>query len=116
MIGTGPALFLFVAGTFGPQIDVSQKFWRYAVLLGDASYSIYLLHPFALRPISKIWSIVVGTHLPPMMFGLIGLPMALIVSFAFYAFAERPFVGFFHRRRKTQVMMTANNATATKAT
>ena len=110
-----PALFLFIAATFGPQVDVSQKFWRYAVLLGDASYSIYLLHPFALRPISKIWA-VVGTQLPPITFALVGLPVALAVSFAFYAFAERPFVGFFHRRRKTQIMITANSATATKAT
>ena len=113
LLGMGPAMLLFIAGTFGPQVDVSQKLWRYAVLLGDASYSIYLLHPFALRPMSKIWALVVNTHLPPMMFALIGLPVALAVSFAFYAFAERPFVVFFHRRRKAQMMITPKSATTT---
>ena len=116
LLGMGPALLLFITGTFGPQVDVSRRFWRYAVLMGDASYSIYLLHPFALRPIGKIWTLVVGAHLPPMMFALVGLPAAVAVSFAFYAFAERPFVTFFHRRRKTQMMMSASSATATRAT
>ena len=115
-LGMGPALLIFIAGTFGPQVDVSKTFWRYAVLLGDASYSIYLLHPFALRPISKMWAIVVGNHVPAMMFSLVGLPLALALSFGFYAFAERPFVDFFHRRRKTHKMMMANTTTATKAT
>ncbi len=102
LLGMGPALLLFSAATFGPQFDVTQKFWRYAVLMGDASYSIYLLHPFALRPISKMWSVLVGAHLPPILFSLVGLPVALALSFGFFAFAERPFVDFFHRRRKAQ--------------
>ena len=114
-LGMGPALFLFIAGTFGPQVDVSKTFWRYAVLLGDASYSIYLLHPFALRPLSKVWTIVVGSHLPPMMFSLVGLPVALALSLGFYAFAERPIVDFFHRRRKPHSPMAANTITKPKA-
>ena len=109
LLGMVPALLLFIAATFGPQIDVSQRFWRYAVVLGDASYSVYLLHPFALRPISKIWAMGVGTQLPPMMFALVGLPVALAVSFGFYAWVERPFVTFFHRRRKSQLLMRADS-------
>ena len=85
------------------------------MLLGDASYSIYLLHPFALRPLSKVWTIVVGSHLPPMMFSLVGLPVALALSLGFYAFAERPIVDFFHRRRKTHSPMAANTITKPKA-
>ena len=115
-LGMGPALFLFIAGTFGPQIDLSKTFWRYAVLLGDASYSIYLLHPFALRPMGKIWAVVVGAYAPPMMFSLIGLPVALALSYGFYLCVERPCVEFFHRRRKSQLMLAPKSATVTHST
>jgi exopolysaccharide production protein ExoZ len=112
LLGLVFALPLFIAGVFGPQMDTTKAFWRWAVIVGDASYSIYLLHPFVLRPVAKLWSIVVGSHLPPLLFIVVGAPLALAVSFCFYAFVERPFVNYFHRRRKLQILKGANSMTA----
>ena len=46
---------LFVgAATMGPQLP-DTTLVRWGVLLGDASYALYLVHPFAIRPLREIW-------------------------------------------------------------
>jgi peptidoglycan/LPS O-acetylase OafA/YrhL len=112
----GAALLLFAAGVFGPQVNVSRRFWAALVFIGDASYSLYLVHPFALRPFDKIWASVVGGHVPVAVFTALCLPVALAVGLAFYWLFERPMVLWFHRRRITRsatnsVMIPSASAT-----
>ncbi|MDP8995527.1 MAG: acyltransferase, partial [Pseudomonadota bacterium] len=45
-----PAAALFLLGALGPQLNAANLFARAGLLLGDASYSLYLIHPFILRP------------------------------------------------------------------
>jgi exopolysaccharide production protein ExoZ len=92
-----PAVFLFLTCALGPQINEASKFWRPFLLVGDASYSLYLIHPFALRVFTKLWTKVVGTHLPVWSFTLACLVMGLAVGFACYYLAERPMLAYFSK-------------------
>jgi exopolysaccharide production protein ExoZ len=95
--------FMFIAGALGPQIDVTKPFWRPGLLIGDASYSLYLVHPFFLRPIGKIWGKTIGGHLPVWTFTIVAIILALTVGVAVYMFVERPFTNYFARRSKLPV-------------
>lgn len=91
---------MFIAGALGPQIDVTKPFWRAGLLIGDASYSLYLVHPFFLRPISKIWGKIIGVHLPVWTFSIVAVIFAVAVGLAVYMFVERPLTNYFARRSK----------------
>ncbi len=95
-----PMLCLVVAATMGPQLDASKAVWRAGLLVGDASYSLYLIHPFILRPLAKIWGKVIGTHLPVWSFTMIGIFVALGGGLTLYALVERPLTRYLGRHRK----------------
>jgi exopolysaccharide production protein ExoZ len=97
---TVPPLFLFLACALGPQLNEAKKAWRPALLIGDASYSLYLIHPFALRAFSKIWVKVVGVHLPIWSFTVACLMLAVTVGLACYYLAERPLLKLFSPSKK----------------
>jgi exopolysaccharide production protein ExoZ len=96
-----PAMVLFIAAAFGPQVNIGNYFWRAAHLLGDASYSLYLVHPFLLRSFTKIWIKLVGDHLPPWMFGIACLVFAIAGGLATYFAIEQPMVKYFGSKKKT---------------
>ncbi len=58
-----PATLIVAAAAFGPRLSAS---WIVTplVVLGDASYSLYLTHPFAIRPMRNIWMALDGSALP----------------------------------------------------
>jgi exopolysaccharide production protein ExoZ len=95
-----PMLCLVVAATMGPQLDASKSFWRSGLLLGDASYSLYLIHPFMLRPLGKMWAKFIGTGLPVWSFTIIGIFVAVAGGLILYAIVERPLTNYFANRRK----------------
>ncbi len=94
-----PPLFLFLACALGPQLNAAKSFWRPALLVGDASYSLYLIHPFVLRALSKLWVKLVGADLPVLSFTLLCPIAALAAGLACYALAERPLLKFFSKPR-----------------
>jgi peptidoglycan/LPS O-acetylase OafA/YrhL len=94
-----PPMFLFVAAAMGPQVDVGRTLWKVGLLIGDASYSLYLIHPFLLRASSKLWIRLVGAHLPAWEF-LVACPfIALAGGLCCYYLAERPFIALFSNTR-----------------
>ncbi len=58
--------------------------------LGNASYSLYLFHPFALRPLREIWVKLVGDTLPLEIYIAVALTVAAIASTLLYRWVERP--------------------------
>lgn len=95
-----PMLCLVVAATLGPQLDASKTIWRAGLLVGDASYSLYLIHPFILRPLGKIWAKLIDIHLPVWSFTIIGIFAALAAGLVLYALVERPLTNYFGQHRK----------------
>ena len=66
--------------------------WSTAILLGNASYSLYLFHPIiieALRPAIPMWRVLDFSH---NIFGLLAVfVIATLVSIVSYVYLERPF-------------------------
>jgi exopolysaccharide production protein ExoZ len=94
-----PVIPVMLIGALGPQVDVDKLWSKVGLLLGDASYSIYLVHPFAIRPFRAIWSKFVGTELPLWCFMIACFALALLVGLISYFVAERPLGNYFNRRR-----------------
>ncbi|MDE2445648.1 MAG: acyltransferase [Alphaproteobacteria bacterium] len=99
LVAMVPMLALFMAGSLGPQVESEKPLWRAGLLLGDASYSLYLIHPFILRPASKIWGKVIGTHLPAWTFTILAVFAALAGGLLVYVLIERNLTKFFSKKR-----------------
>ena len=68
--------------------------------LGDASYSIYLVHFTALTLLAKLWLAIVGHNVLPHAITYIVLCMlALGAGITFYCCVERPLLGWLSRKR-----------------
>lgn len=91
-----PAAMLVAAASLGKTV-IPKTFEKMALLLGDASYSIYLVHPIVY---------VILQHSPIKFVALIGVwpTVALLfftgatVSLAVYLWIERPMLGFIKQR------------------
>ena len=73
---------------------------RFAVTVGVFSYSLYLIHAVVLALVQLL---VLGAGLSPAVrlaaFEFLGVPLALLVSYAFHIVFERPFL--VHRKKET---------------
>lgn len=58
--------------------------------LGNASYSLYLFHPFALRPLREVWIRLVGESLPLEIYISVAILVAAVASTLLYRWVERP--------------------------
>jgi exopolysaccharide production protein ExoZ len=86
-----PSAVVLAAVALGPQLNERRRLWLPALLVGDASYSLYLLHPFLLRPIYLIWlKGSVGAVLPLWVFVPAGIAIALAAAVVTYCYFERP--------------------------
>ena len=96
-----PAAALFILGALGPQLDASKVLTRFGLLLGDASYSLYLLHPFVLRPFAKVWAKIFDSHLPMWVFVCVAPFAAIAAGLALYWLVEKPLTTYFGKKRIT---------------
>jgi peptidoglycan/LPS O-acetylase OafA/YrhL len=91
-----PAFVLVSALALGPEWSV-----RSLALGGDASYSFYLSHPFALNALALLWS---RASLPPVgwLYIATGLVFCLLVALGVYRFVEMPLLALLRRRFEPQ--------------
>jgi exopolysaccharide production protein ExoZ len=95
----GPAV-LIVAGCVGIEITRGLRLGRVPMLLGAASYSIYLTHTFVISMIGKFWSSrIASMALPPaaavpVSFMILCTTGAAVVGIAVYLLVERPLLGW----------------------
>jgi exopolysaccharide production protein ExoZ len=83
-----PAALLVTAATLGP-VTPTGRLAAWGVALGDASYSLYLVHPFILRPLRVVWLKAAGPRLD-VVFVALAVLGAVAVSLALYRGVERP--------------------------
>ena len=99
-----PALLaFFTAAALGPQFEGKARLAKIGLLIGDASYSLYLIHPFVLRVFTKLWVKTVGPHLPVWCFTLLCIVGALTAGLILYRIFERPMNQLFARMHKRQL-------------
>lgn len=69
---------------------VPDRAWRKPLtFLGDASYSVYLLHPFVILAIQ----VGLPPTVPPMLAFLLGLALTLLIAGIVYRWVEKPAMG-----------------------
>lgn len=113
-----PAALLVLAGAIGP-VPRAGRLVLWGVALGDASYSLYLAHPFILRPMRAIWEKTVGDDLPHGVFIFCASIAAAIVAVILYRLIEKPLTSYVqsflpHARRKQRATAGAASVTDTK--
>ena len=102
LIVAGPMAVLFLAASFGRQLTSSSVWMRSALLLGDASYSLYLVHPFALRGTRAMWLKLVGADASVGLFYVLCATLAVVAGVMCYLVIERPVARFFARLDKAK--------------
>ena len=71
-----------------------------AVLLGNASYSLYLVHPFVLRPLRNLWTQLIGGALPLTAYVAVAMAASCLVALAVYRYVEQPLLRWMQGRRR----------------
>jgi exopolysaccharide production protein ExoZ len=85
-----------VAGLLFLELNQRLQFNRSWILIGDASYSIYLTHYFALTVFTKLWYI---PHLPfPDLFIILAIIFATLVGIGFYLAVEKRLLHYFNSK------------------
>ncbi|MET1756028.1 acyltransferase [Novosphingobium sp. RD2P27] len=96
--GWGLPAALILGGVVLGRGQMSPRLEKPAALLGDASYSLYLTHPFILIPLEHAWLGLLGPrHLHGMV--MIGIVLAIAFSIAVNRVIEKPMVRLLHRVR-----------------
>ena len=88
-----PAALIVFAAACGPRIRAS---WFVAplVLVGDASYSLYLSHPFVIRPLRNLWMLL-PAQVPLWTYVMTCCVVAVFGAIAVYWLIERPLIRLF---------------------
>lgn len=92
-----PTALILAASVLGAD-PLPLSFEKAAGALGDASYSLYLTHPFVFLLLQRVWAKVFGVHLLWIMI-TIGLIFAVSLSIAINKMIERPLIMRLQRRQ-----------------
>ncbi|MDH7794755.1 MULTISPECIES: acyltransferase [unclassified Beijerinckia] len=93
-----PAILILAGATLSGNASLRSALARPAILLGDASYSIYLLHPIIIRALRVFWDKMgLSAGLPPWLFILSTLIATIIISVIAYRWFERPLTTWLQR-------------------
>lgn len=87
-----PAAFLVAAAALGPAGEErGGALERFGAVLGNASYALYLLHPFAIRVAREtFWRTGLATVSGPLLFVLVALAVSIVSAVLVFRFVERP--------------------------
>lgn len=85
----GPAALILAGFALGPAWNPTPLVLGLSAL-GDASYSLYLSHPFAIRSLRVIWLRVGGGHAPVVVYLVTTCCFAVAVSLMLFRLVERP--------------------------
>lgn len=110
-----PAGLLVLAAAVGPALPF-RRIALSGAALGDASYSLYLAHPFVLRPMRAVWAKLVGGHLPLGLFVACATIAATLFAQALFRIIEKPLTAYvqncLNRSRRQRPAPTAGTPMA----
>jgi len=99
-----PALMLVAAAALGRPAAALSRRHLWMVRLGDASYALYLVHPFVMRAMSIPWHrFHAQTAWAGTMYILIGLLVAQLCALLIHVLFERKLTGWLRGRRGSLV-------------
>ncbi len=97
-----PATLILIALALGSQIDDSRRYWWPVLVIGDASYSLYLVQEFLLRLMSIGWHKVLHPIVPLWLFIPVGIAAAVVVALTMYWCFEKPVTKWLNGLSKRQ--------------
>lgn len=91
--------FAIVGGAVFFEAAKAVRPWKWAALVGDGAYSIYLIHPLVLPVISKAWHLAGLTQSPAWNGGFLAVAVtaSVVAGIACHVWVEMPLVRFFNR-------------------
>lgn len=93
-----PAAALVAAVALGPDRAEAGPLGRFGAALGDASYAVYLIHPFAIRAGRELVTRGgLGSMIGPWSFVTFALAASVAVALLLYRFFERPITAALRR-------------------
>jgi hypothetical protein len=95
-----PADILVAGAAWGPTLAATRVV-TLLVAVGDASYSLYLIHPFVIRPRRNIWIAAGGGMLPLGFYVVMCALVAIVGALLIYRFLERPLTVQLQRRKRS---------------
>jgi exopolysaccharide production protein ExoZ len=84
-----PALMLVAAAALGPTLPTGAL-TRLGILLGDASYALYLSHPLFIRSLREVWLKLADPAWPLWLYALLCVAVACLAAIPIYLLFERP--------------------------
>lgn len=97
-----PALMIAAAFTLTPQPSDKKGWIGWMVLAGDASYALYLSHPFTINVV-KLAMQKAGFAQPYLFFG-VATAASIAASIVIFLVVEKPIIAFFKARRKAPLL------------
>lgn len=100
-ISRGIPSLILVTGTLAQDCTGGvRKYWL-PLTAGNASYSLYLMHPFVLSATSQIWRRLMfdTTIIGLWMFAIVSVGLCLIVAAISFQSLEAPLIAYFRKRR-----------------
>jgi exopolysaccharide production protein ExoZ len=92
-----PAALLVLAAALAPSLSPGRVV-TFLVTLGDASYSLYLTHPFVVRPLRNVWIGLDGGRLPLGLYVTVCVAVAVAASVVIFQLIEKPLTSWFQQR------------------
>ncbi|MGL4303472.1 MAG: acyltransferase family protein, partial [Sphingomonas sp.] len=94
--GGVPAVMIVAGAVLALEPRRANGWLRFLVLGGDASYALYLSHPFAVKLLALIETRIGWWH--PGFFALTAVAAAILMAFAVHLLVERPLLALMMRR------------------
>ncbi len=99
ILAYGVASFFIVLGATSEQVQGLFQNRKWLLFLGDASYSIYLIHFAALRLPAKAFQIThVANYVPTWILFLVMSAFGVVVGCLLYAYVEKPLLEYLNAR------------------
>lgn len=92
-----PATMIAAAAILYPRPFVRGRLEAAALEGGNASYALYLSHPFAMNLVALVWGHLHLGH--PVLYVLSAMAVAILGAVLTYRWVERPLLGWFAARR-----------------
>ena len=100
-----PATFIVAGAVLGPKPDASRITWKALILLGDASYSLYLVYFLGFAMPRWFFPKLIDPAATPLTYASLMMLIAVVVSIAVHLFIEKPvklaLTRFWYRRIET---------------
>ncbi len=88
------AVTLWRGGSFG-----ANRLISWSLILGEASYSLYLVHPFVIRPFRAAWGHFIGTSISPNLLIIPACIASALVAILLFKIIEFPITKLFQNFR-----------------